>query len=222
MKGVSCRRVIIKNELTYKGLTLLTYKIEYPEFYACGFGACLRFINKYYTDKALEYKRYCDTELFGMAVEQYLGDVENNFPIRAFEAMQVFKVTCLCGCIISLWFDRYEFTGGAHGNTVRTAQTWNLQSCVTLKLSELALCPSDYMTCVLTQIEKQIEENPNIYFENYRELIAQNFNKDSFYCTSEGIVVYYQQYDIAPYSSGIPQFLLPYGCCVINPVIMCG
>jgi hypothetical protein len=63
------QKVIIKNELTYKGLTLLTYKIEYPEFYACGFGACLRFINKYYTDKALEYKRYCDTELFGMAVE---------------------------------------------------------------------------------------------------------------------------------------------------------
>jgi hypothetical protein len=69
--------------------------------------------------------------------------------------MQVFKVTCLCGCIISLWFDRYEFTGGAHGNTVRTAQTWNLQSCVTLKLSELALCPSDYMTCVLPRLKNR-------------------------------------------------------------------
>ncbi|PKM72768.1 MAG: DUF3298/DUF4163 domain-containing protein [Firmicutes bacterium HGW-Firmicutes-16] len=214
-KHVTCKKCVLKDSLMYDGVTLVTYAIEYPRFCSSCYKACLMKVNEYYKNRALEYRRYCETELFGMAIEQYKGDIENNFPVRVFEALSTFKVTYLCSCIISLYTDEYEFTGGAHGNTVRDSQTWNLQDCCLLALWQLVCCPPDYRSYILAAVEEQIRCEPEIYFENYKELICDTFNEDSFYCTPKRLVVYYQQYDIAPYSSGIREFLLPYSCCVI-------
>jgi hypothetical protein len=90
-----------------------------------------------------------------------------------------------------------------------------------LKLGQLVLCPPDDKTYLLSQIDSQIKKNPDIYFENYKELIAKTFDRNHFYCTPDGIVIYYQQYDIAPYSSGIREFLIPYSNCVMNPEKLC-
>jgi len=218
---VSVNRIVINSELKYNGETLLTYGIEYPEFISSCYRTCLRKVNKFYKDKALEFQRYCQTELFEMAVEQYNDDIENGFPVRVFEALLVYEVTYLNSCVISVYFDRYEYTGGAHGNTVRYSQTWNLQSCGLIKLWQLVCCSPDCKAYILSEVEAQIQEEPDIYFENYKELINKTFNPNSFYCTPEGISVYYQQYDIAPYSSGIREFLMPYTYCVKNPETLC-
>ncbi|MFV0239920.1 MAG: RsiV family protein [Lacrimispora sphenoides] len=37
-----------------------------------------------------------------------------------------------------------------------------------------------------------------------------NFNINGFFIKPSGIVIYYQQYDIAPYVRGIPEFLFPF------------
>ena len=60
------------------------------------------------------------------------------------------------------------------------------------------------------QIEKQIKDGDNYYFEDYSKLVTETFNEDSFYLTQEGVVIYFGQYDIAPYSSGIRTFTIPY------------
>ena len=203
------------------GRTLLTYKIAYPEFKSSFYQMSLKVINRYYRDKALKYQTYCETNLFDLAVEQYKGDIENGFPVRVFEAMLVYNDTYLKSCIISLYTQRYEYTGGAHGNTIRDSQTWNLQKCRMIKLRQLFHCSIDYKAYILGIIEAQIKQSPDIYFDNYHELISEYFNEDSFYCTPEGIVVYYQQYEIAPYSSGIMEFLIPYTDCILDPAKMC-
>ncbi|HWQ73960.1 MAG TPA: RsiV family protein, partial [Syntrophomonas sp.] len=56
---------------------------------------------------------------------------------------------------------------------------------------------------------------------NYEELVEQTFDVNNFYCTPQGVVVYFQQYDIAPYASGIREFLLPYNRCIIDPARKC-
>lgn len=218
---VSVKKVILKNTLRYNGEELLKYRIEYPEFASSFAVPCLSHINSQYRDRALEYRHYCETELFAMAVEQYKGDIENGFPVRVFEAVAKFETTYLDTCVISLYTDRYEFTGGAHGNTLRDSQTWNLKTCTLMELTQLVLCPPCHNVYILTEIERQIKLSPGIYFENYEELIIQYFNQNNFYCSPKGITVYYQQYEIAPYSSGIREFLLPYTDCVIDPQMLC-
>lgn len=218
---VSVKKHVICDTLKYNGKILLTYRIEYPEFCSFCFKACLRYINEFYKQKALDYQEYCSTELFGMAIEQYMYDIENGFPVRMYDAIVTYEVTYLRSCIISLFFDQYQFTGGAHGNTVRTSQTWMLRDCELLELEHLVCCAPDYKTYILAAVEAQIKKEPEIYFENYEELIAETFNKSSFYCRPQGLVVYYQQYDIAPYSSGIREFLIPYTYCVLKPIRLC-
>ena len=220
-KIVSVKKCVLSDKLKYNGEILLTYTIEYPEFCSSAYKMCLRQVNMFYKDKALEFQKYCNSELFNMAIEQYKDDILNGFPIRMFEAMLVYKVTYLCSCIISTYFDKYLYTGGAHGNTVRSSQTWNLRDCQLIKLEQLVRCEPDYKTYILAEVKEQIEQEPDIYFENYEELIAETFNKDSFFCKPKGITVYYQQYEIAPYSSGIREFLIPYGYCVLNPKKLC-
>jgi hypothetical protein len=75
-----------------------------------------------------------------MAVEQYLDDVKNGFPVRAFEVLQTFTATYSKACIISLYLDNFQYTGGAHGLTVRTSQSWNLRTGQVVKLKELYKC----------------------------------------------------------------------------------
>lgn len=219
--NVKVDKVVLKDEMKYNGVTLLNYQIEYPQFSSLFYKKSLVIINKFYKDKALEYQKYCQTKLFEMAVEQYLDDIENGYPVRVFEALVVYKMTYTKACIISLYFDQYEFTGGAHGNTLRTSQTWNLQTGKMIKLSELFDCLYNYRAYIIRNVIEQIEKNPDIYFEDYENLVKETFNPNSFYCTPKGLVVYFQQYDIAPYASGIREFLLPYNNCVKDPRKKC-
>ena len=52
-------------------------------------------------------------------------------------------------------------------------------------------------------------KNGATYFDDYAKLIQNTFNPDSFYLFPGGVVIYFQQYDIAPYATGLPEFVLP-------------
>ena len=149
-----------------------------------------------------------------MAVREYEYSVSNGFPVRAFEAQMDYSVTYLPDCALSLYFDRYQFTGGAHGSTVRDSQTWSLRTGRRTTLRQLFPYSLNYREFLINtinrQIAVQIQEGNNVYFENYEQLTAETFNPESFYLTPDGLAIYYQQYDIAPYSSGIPVFIISY------------
>lgn len=220
-KSIPFNTVVITEEMKYEGVTVLNYRIEYPEFAAINYKLGIKVVNQYYKDKALALQNSFRTKLYQMAVAQYLDDIKNGFPVRVFEALQTFEVTYNQSCIISLYFDNYQYTGGAHGLTNRTSQTWNLKTRKMIKLRELYRCSGNYKSYIKNKIIAQIKENPDIYFENYEELVEQTFNENNYYCTPQGVVVYFQQYDIAPYSSGIREFLLPYNKCITVPIKKC-
>jgi len=207
--------------MKYDDVTVLNYRIEYPEFVSDNYKKSIRAVNQFYKGEALALQNNFRTKLYRMAVEQYLNDIKNGFPVHVFEALQTFEVTYNKACIISLYFDNYRYTGGAHGLTVRTSQTWNLKTGKMLKLRELYKCSDNYKSYIKKKIIEQIRENPDIYFVNYEELMEQTFDVNNFYCTPQGVVVYFQQYDIAPYASGIREFLLPYNRCIIDPARKC-
>lgn len=115
---------------------------------------------------------------------------------------------------LSVYIDKYEFTGGAHGSTVRSSDTWELSSGTNIPLYTFFKRGTDYERLLTEEIIKQAEynmkQNPGIYFDDYKNLILKNFNQQNFYLTPQGLVIYYQQYDIAPYSTGIVEFTIPY------------
>lgn len=211
---VVVKEKMLQEDRIYKEHVILSYTIKYPYFISDRFNLILNKLNIYYRTKALMYEKTNIANLYQMAMVEYEYAVANNFPIRPFEAYTTFTVTFNRNCAISLYFDQYEYTGGAHGITIRSSDTWHLQKSKKIELKELFPFHDDYKTYIINTINKQITEQiaqgNNIYFENYTQLVQETFKENSFYLTSSGVVIYFQQYDIAPYSSGIVEFTIEY------------
>ena len=208
---------VIQDDLYYKGQLILSYTVKFPRFISACYQVALDKINNYYKTKANMYVQTDIGNLYQNAAVDYEYAVSNNFPVRSFEVITEFVVTYNRDCVLSLYFDRYEYTGGAHGSTVRTSDTWNVACSSPVRLDSLFPFAYDLDEYVTDNIARQInqlamtEAESFPYFDDYEVLVREHFNPYSFYLTYKDVIIYYQQYDIAPYSTGIPEFLIPYG-----------
>lgn len=198
----------LTGELKCDDTVVLTYTISYPEITSLNnFGVAI--FNMYNRQKAIDLEKYTKTYLYPESCELYKHNKENGYPIMVYEVNSQFTITYNQNNFISLYIDQYEFRGGAHGSTIRSSQTWNLQTGQILNLSYFYSNNPFFILDILRNINSQIKsqiEQGGAYFDNYTELLLQNFNPENYYLTPYGIVIYFQQYDIAPYSSGIPIF----------------
>ncbi len=204
---------VIKGTLYYKNTAVLNFTIRYPRFISNMFQIFLIEINWYYRTRTMIYINNHIQTLYDMAKEQYDYAEENKFPFHPYEVVTEYHVTYNQNCFLSLYTDFYEYTGGAHGNTVRKAETWDLinnKKASLMDFFQMNHVQEFIIGYIINQIEKEISSGDNPYFEDYKALVAENFNQDSFYLDNEGVVIYYGQYDIAPYASGIRTFTIPY------------
>jgi hypothetical protein len=205
---------VVKGELVYRDQKLLSYTLKYPQFVGDNFKVFLYKLNVYYKLKIDMYLKFNITKLFQMSIEDYKNSIANGYPVHLYEVVSEYTVTLNQDCVISLFFDKYEYTGGAHGMTIRTSDSWSLEKRKRMTLSDLFPEEFDYKKYItmeiIRQITNEIKEGNNVYFEDYAKLVNENLNINNFYLTPEGVVIYFQQYDIAPYSSGIRTFTIPY------------
>jgi hypothetical protein len=197
----------------YNNIDVLTLSIKYPIISMKGNKKGEWLINNHISMNVDNYMRYA-AHLYNQAVKFYHESQENNFPFHSYEAYMEYTITYNANCILSLYVDKYEFTGGAHGSTVRSSDTWNLCSGINLTIKDYFEPGSDYRLMlteeIIRQAEYNLQQNPGIYFEDYQGLIIKNLNQNSYYLTPLGLTIYFQQYDIAPYSTGIVEFTIPY------------
>jgi len=130
-----------------------------------------------------------------------------------YEAIYTYTITYNQDNIISLYSDQYIYSGGAHGLTNRQSQNWNMQCGKEILLNEVYKNNPYFMLNILKsingQIENEIQNGTNQYFDNYCTLVLETFKINQFYITTDNkLAIYFQQYDIAPYSSGIPVFYI--------------
>ena len=212
---VIVREKVLMQDMYYKNNLVMHYTIKYPQFISETYQTIANKLNSLYKTKAVMYEKSNIMNLYQMAMVEYEYSVANNYPIRQFEAFVDYTITYNQNCIVSLYFDQYEYAGGAHGLTVRYSDTWSLCKSKRIELAELFPHRSHYRDYVMQMIdlgiEHELEQNNSMYFENYQQLVKENFKANNFYLTKEGVVIYFQQYDIAPYASGLPTLLIPYG-----------
>lgn len=196
----------LQKELYYDNTIVLKYKIDYPTIYYSNFENGVTNFNLYNKKLALELRNKVENELYQEAIETYKFNKENGYPIMVYEVYKNFEITLNAQNLISMYADEYTFTGGAHGNTIRTSQTWNLFYGNIIPLENFFYGNPYFVLNILKQINLQISENPEIYFENTCNLVIDTFDPKNYYLTPHAIIIYFQQYDIAPYSSGIRTF----------------
>ncbi|PKM93710.1 MAG: DUF3298/DUF4163 domain-containing protein [Firmicutes bacterium HGW-Firmicutes-1] len=204
----------IHKTFTYNSIDMLTIDISYPQIRLNQNLTAQKHMNTYYQQQVNQFYEYASIDLRQAALESYQYRLMNNFPFLKYEAVMKYTVTLNANCLLSTYFDQYEFTGGAHGNTVRSSSNWTLKDGYIISMKDLFHNHQDYKQLIINQIrslaDQQIQQNPTIYFSTYQELIIQNFNPENFYLIPDGIAVYYQQYEIGPYASGIIVFDIPY------------
>lgn len=195
---------ILQKNMIYKGEIVLKYRIEYPIIR--GFEE----FNLYNFNKAIELQKRCEEELFNDAKSTFDYDKQNEYPVILYEILSNYRITYNMNDIVSLYIDEYVFTVGAHGNTIRTSQTWNTQERRMVSMQEFFKHEPNYVSRIIKNINEQIENNikngNNFYFENYCCLTSANFKVENYYIKNGKFIIYYQQYDIAPYLSGILVF----------------
>ena len=203
---------IAEKELYYQGEVIVKYSIEYPEIISSLYAHGSEIFNRENRKLALQLKQFAEGELYHQAKETYEYNKAHGYPIMIYELMRECKITYNFQNLISLYCDEYTFTGGAHGNTLRKSQTWDLAIGNQVPLKAFFAGNEYYQLDIIKQINeqiaKQIAEGNNIYFPDYCQLVLETFRLENYYLTPKGIVIFFQQYDIAPYSSGIMTFLL--------------
>ncbi|MDR2201596.1 MAG: DUF3298 and DUF4163 domain-containing protein [Clostridiales bacterium] len=124
-----------------------------------------------------------------------------------------YTVTRDGGGILSYYRDEYVYRkGDAHGLTARTSKTIDLKNCRRLRLNDILKTPAERLNLlneIIRRAKANAAQNPALYFEDYERLIKEKLNPKNFYLSDNAIVVYFQQYDIGSYSSGILAFSVP-------------
>lgn len=197
----------------YNDMDMLILSIKYPIVTIKYNPYAERLINSQITMKVNDFIRLADY-MYKQAVDSYHNSQKNDIPFNTFGLYMDYNVTYNQNCFLSIYFDNHEYTGGAHGGTIRSSETWELCSGMRIPLYSLFKPGTDYKLLLTGEIMKQAEsysrQNPGMYFEEYKSLIIKNFNEQSYYLTPEGLKIYYQQYDIGAYVIGIVEFTIPY------------
>lgn len=202
-----------KDTMYYGNIPVFIYQITYPSFTTTCSTSSAQKINDYYAQTAKRMEAYSRTVLYAQAVENARYIPSGKPPFNSYTFDSKYKVTYNEKCISSLYTETYTYMGGAHGETKRTSDTWDFRTGTRLQLNDVYPLTGATLRTMQSALEQQaasrLEENPGSYFDDYRTLLQKNFHRNSFYIQPGAVVIYYQQYDIAPYSTGLPEFYLP-------------
>lgn len=163
-------------------------------------------INADFENKALSFKDGIER-----AAAQFYADArENGWDVPGpCSAQTSYTVPYNKDGLLSVCVTYYGFSGGAHGNT--RVETLNLDTRTgkTLLLKDFFKPGEDYQALVAGEIRKQIAARPQDFFEDAAERLKAIPEDQPFYIEDGAVIVYFGQYEIAPYVTGIPEFRIP-------------
>lgn len=104
--------------------------------------------------------------------------------------------------ILSLTLINYAFSGGAHGLTIVKGLTFDIKNGRLYELKDLFKPDSNYIKVLSEEVEEQIEDRNIQILEEFKSIKP---NQD-FYIADLSLTIFFQEYEIAPYSYGILYF----------------
>lgn len=103
-----------------------------------------------------------------------------------------------------------DYTGGAHGSAVNLTYNYDLATGKLMNIGDLFKSGTDYKAYLNEKIRAEINKNPDNYFPigdigGFTGIDDQT----SFTVANGNLNIEFGQYEIAPYSSGMPEFHFP-------------
>lgn len=114
---------------------------------------------------------------------------------------------------LSLLIDGYNYMGGAHGMPYREVLIFNLETGEEVKADQLfAIDKAEFQQKKIAAFEAAIKKEPEMFWEDALEIVksTKDFYEKGYYLTDQGVVFYYNPYDLAPYAAGFVEVTVPY------------
>lgn len=111
--------------------------------------------------------------------------------------------------VLSLLVSYYQFTGGAHGLTRIVAYNLDPVTGEVLTFQDILELYRLKLADIKHSITNELKKEPLLYFFDAEEYI-ENKDEFNFYVEDNYMIIYFQQYEIAPYVAGIPEFKIPF------------
>ncbi|WP_100407473.1 S-layer homology domain-containing protein [Bacillus solitudinis] len=136
---------------------------------------------------------------------------ENEELADAYDYVENYRIEQNDSNYLSVVFEVFQYTGGAHGMSAHTAYTFNPETGNQLELSDLFSANTDYETIINHNVSEVIKDKEQqLEYGQYHEFDGIDPNTSQFYVTNKGPAVYFSEYEIGPYSLGIPSFIIPW------------
>lgn len=107
--------------------------------------------------------------------------------------------------IISISLTTYKNTGGAHGILVITFLNFNAQTGELLTTDKLLKNKEQFTKIANTYFNEEILEKKEMYLDADNFVLPQNIGY-----STDGLTLLYNTYEIAPYTTGITEFVIPF------------
>jgi hypothetical protein len=125
--------------------------------------------------------------------------------------LQVRSTYSAHGDIVSAVLDIYTFTGGAHGMPQVQTLAYNSKTKQMASLDDI-FGEADFVQGLSTHVLTDLYARDNLFEESIvREAagpLAENF--DNWSVGEEGVTIYFDPYDVAPFSTGIVHVTIPW------------
>ena len=176
------------------------YDITYPQFSGIASLSAEEKINQAMVDMA---SRFTVEAGLIKAAEEKAPPVPGH--IKKYAALMKYEMRYQSDNLLSFTVIRYIFAGGAHGSTVQQGFTYDLTTGDRLAFADLYRFDEGTRQAIDRQIKDQIDQKEISIFHPYSGVS----DKPSFFINHQGQpVVFFQQYEIGPYSIGIQEFVV--------------
>lgn len=199
LKGISLQTKAYNNLATY-----METNLHIPFLQGTGDEALQNRLNDRFEQDAFNLEKSLLAE-----IDEYVKEVQHyDFPINNFVLYSRFQPGYVNSRMLSLTVDYYQYTGGAHGITERRPYNIDLSTGQDLALKDLFISNYDYGSVINNEIRRQINSSEGMYFDG--DMGFQGISEDQdFYLQDDALIIFFQQYEIAPYAAGIPEFKIP-------------
>jgi hypothetical protein len=196
---------IIKNEEKVYSNKYVSVNINKPIVEIAKNKAAEELINNKISNRINDFEEYItnlsirDNEYnikVGLEPKPYVINVNNN-------------VTYNKNNILSTTLNLYSYTGGAHGSSVDESFNFDTNTGNIGVIEDFLGNNRNYNKIILDNVKAIINKNPELYFKEAVDKLNIIPYNQKFFLTDKDLVIYFDEYEIAPYVAGIPKFYIP-------------
>lgn len=199
---------------TEDGKELIKISCDYPVIENTDSNEFIAKINAAYKKDAEDFMAGIEKENIKDAEEFYknLGEETSRLP---FEVKATFDVDTNRKDILSITSIKSVYLGGAHPDSVKTSEVYDMKAGKKLLLTDILNLSQDEIDKLVvdkfnTYIEKSLGVTSSDTIAELKDVLNNEKGNVCYYVTDDGVVLYFQVYDIAPYAAGYPETKIAY------------